>query len=44
MRECLDIFFDFLDDCGMGWSPRKWVGLKSIKKGFALLLEILIEI
>ena len=28
----------------MGWGPRRWVGSKSIKKEFALLSEILIEI
>ena len=28
----------------MGWGPRGWIGSKSIKKGFALLPEVLIEI
>ena len=28
----------------MGRSPKGWIGSKSIKKGFALLPEILIEI
>ena len=43
-RECLDIYFDFLDNCCMGWSPRRWIGLKPIKKRFSLISEILIEI
>ena len=39
-----DILFDMLDHCSMGWGPRRWIGSKSIKKEFALLPEILIEI
>ena len=39
-----DILFDMLDHCSIGWGPRGWIGSESIKKGFALLPEILIEI
>ena len=39
-----DILLDLLDHCSMGWGPRGWIGSKSIKKEFALLPEILIEI
>ena len=39
----LTYFFDFLDNKSMSWSPRRWIGSKSIKEGFALLHEILIE-
>ena len=39
-----DILLDMLDHCSMGWGPGGWIGSKSIKKEFALLPEILIEI
>jgi len=40
----LTYFFYFLENCGMSWGPRRRIGLKSIKKGFALLPKVLIEI
>ena len=43
-RECLDIFFDLLNNQCMGGCPRRRIGSKSIKKRLALLPKVLIEI
>ena len=43
-RECLDIFFDLLNNQCMSGCPRGRIGSKSIKKRLALLPKVLIEI